>query len=576
MLLRFPLRQRCLVGRGSLDGRGDRALVRRVATAVFLLLAVLTGPPRAHPQEIAQGAPPTQPALVILIAVDQMRADYLDRFGDQFEGGFRMLIEEGAVFTNAHQSHAITATAPGHASMLSGLYPSHHGVIDNDWYDRDLQRPERAALDPESTVVGLDPPSDTSGPSGSPRQFRGSSLVGWLRDQDDRSQAVSISRKDRSAVLMAPEAEHVYWFHWSGRFVTSDYYRDSLPVWVQRFNAADWMADFAGATWELSQAEALYAASRPDDYLGETRIRGFGNAFPHQLPSDRRELGNMITTTPFMDWATLEIGREAITALELGADDVTDVLALGLSATDAVGHAFGPFSREMQDHLLRLDIELANFFEFVDQIVGLDRVLIALTSDHGVAPLPEYSRAEGEDAGRLDVGAVMNALDLHLSEIFGEGRWFSGYSYGWLHLNRSLCEKYSVDAAAVLTAAETFLQAQPQVAATFSRADLDDDHPPQTDLEARVHRSYVPSRAGDIYLIHPPFSIWEAGAAANHQSPYFYDSHVPLILWGPGVAPGRYGGRVEIVDLAATLALMLSLQPPNPLDGRPLLEGLSR
>jgi len=553
----------------------------RAATLVVLVLAAVVTPLRALPQASPQASSrqvssQQKPALVLLIAIDQMRADYLERFGDQFKGGFRMLLEEGAVFTNAHQAHAITATATGHASMLSGLYPRHHGIIDNDWWDRELGRRVRATEDSDYSVVGLDPGSDTSGPSGSPRQFRGTTLVDWLRRQNDRSQTVSISRKDRSAILMTPEAEHVYWFHWSGRFVTSTYYRDTLPEWVQRFNAIDWMSDYAGAAWTLLQAETLYAASRPDEYLGEARLRGFGDKFPHELPTDRRALGDTITMTPFMDWATLEIGREAITALELGADDTTDILALGLSATDAVGHAFGPFSREMQDQMLRLDLELAGFFEFIDATVGLDRVIIVLTSDHGVAPLPEYSRNQGREAKRLDVGAVLNGLDEHISKTFGNGRWFSGYSYGWLHLNRQQVAQHDADPAQVLAAAATYLRSRNEVAAVFSRANLDADHPAQTDLERRVHRSYFPSRSGDLYIIHAPFSIWQTGAAASHQSPYFYDSHVPLILRGPGVAPGRYGGYVEIVDLAPTLAALLSVSPPVDLDGRVLREGLSR
>ncbi len=546
----------------------------RVAGLALLAIAAVVTPLRALPQAPPTAAP-ERPALVLLIAVDQMRADYLDRFGMQFEGGFRMLLEEGAVFTNAHQGHAITATAPGHASMLSGLYPRHHGIVDNDWWDRQLGRGERAGDDPDFSVVGLDQGSDTSGPSGSPRQFRGTTLVDWLRRQDERSQAVSISRKARAAILMTPEAEHVYWFHWSGRFVTSNYYRDTLPEWVRRFNATDWIADFAGASWTLLQAEALYAASRPDEYLGEAELRDFGDTFPHTLPKDRRALGDMIITTPFMDFATLEIGRAAIDALELGAGDATDILALSLSATDAVGHAFGPFSREMQDQLLRLDLELAGFFEFVDATVGLDRVIVVLTSDHGVAALPEYSRNEGRAAKRLNVGEVMGDLAQHLSKTFGDGRWFSGYSYGWLHLNRESAAQHGADPAQVLTAATAYLRSRDEVAAVFSRAELDAGNPPQTDLEERVQRSYFPSRAGDLYIIHPPYSIWQTGAATNHQSPYFYDSHVPLILHGPGIEPGRYGGHVEIVDLAPTLAALLSLPPPTNIDGRVLREGLT-
>jgi len=505
-----------------------------------------------------------------------MRADYLDRFRDQFDGGFHMLLEQGAVFTNAHQSHAITATAPGHATMLSGLYPSHHGIIDNNWFDRELQRPERAALDPDYTIVGLDPFSDSNGPSGSPRQFHGSTLAGWLRQQDPRSQTVSISRKERSAVLMAPEAEHVYWFHWSGSFVTSTYYRDQLPDWVVRFNDTEWLSDFAGSTWPLVQAETLYAASRPDEYPGETRLRGFGDKFPHQLPTDPRALGNTITSTPFMDWATLELGREAVTSLELGSDDATDLLAIGLSATDAVGHAFGPFSREIQDQMLRLDADLADFFDVIDQTVGLDRTIIVLTSDHGVAPLPEYSANQGFEAKRIDVGALLNGLDGHVSGIFGEGHWFYWSSYGWLYLDRSMCAQHDVDPDQVLATAQTYLESLEEVAAVFSRADLDSGRPPQTDLEARVQRSYFPSRAGDLYIVHPPFSFWQTGAAANHQSPYFYDSHVPLMLHGPGVARGRFGRRVEIADLAPTLAELLSISPPETIDGRVLREGLAR
>ncbi len=564
---------------GSRARRVDEWSFRRAAAAGTLTLILCVGllsPVRATLPQDAQDSATARPRLVILLAVDQMRADYLDRFRDQFDGGFHMLLEQGAVFTNAHQAHAITATAPGHASMLSGLYPRNHGVIDNDWFDQERQRAERAALDPDYRVVGLDPYSDSRGPTGSPYQFRGTSLTGWLRKADERSQAVSISRKDRAAVLMAPEAEHVYWFHWSGRFVTSTYYRDTLPEWVGRFNATDWISDFAGASWTLLQAEALYAASRPDDYMGETRLRESGNSFPHKLPSDRRELGNMIASTPFMDWATLEIGREAVTALELGADDAPDLLAISLSATDAVGHAFGPFSREIHDHLLRLDAELAGFFEFVDQSVGLDRTIIALTSDHGVAPLPEFSADEGIDAERLDGGALLNELDNHISEIFGEGRWFGAYSYGWLQLNRSVCTQNNVDPGQVLAAAETYLRARDEVAAVYSRTDLDIGRAPQTDLEARVQRAYYPPRAGDLYIIHPPFSIWQAGAAANHQSPYFYDSHVPLILHGPGIVPGRFGRSVEIVDLAPTLAELLAVTPENAIDGRVLREALLR
>lgn len=249
------------------------------------------------PTPQASGAAP----LLLVISVDQMRADYLERFGPSLTGGFRRLLDEGTVFTNALHGHAITATAPGHATILSGLYPRDSGIIDNTWYDRVPDRRERAANDPDYELVGMDVPDD--GPGGSPKQFKGTSLVGWLKQQNPRTRAVSISRKDRTAVLTAPEAEHAYWFHGSGSFITSTYYRDEVPDWVEDFNESDWLGDHLGGKWELSRPEVDYLdfGSRPDDYEGERGARGFGNVFPHQLPDERRPLATRILTTPSRD-----------------------------------------------------------------------------------------------------------------------------------------------------------------------------------------------------------------------------------------------------------------------------------
>ena len=538
--------------------RACLALLFIVPLATCVLLDVGTGDATADGME--------KPTLLLLIAVDQMRADYLDRFGPQLNGGLRTLLEDSAVFINARQDHAITSTAPGHAAMLSGLYPRDSGMVDNTWFDRTLGRLERAAIDPEKQLVGVS--ATNNSPGVSPRQFLGTSLVGWLKDLDPLSQAVSISRKDRAAVLMAPEAEHVYWWHAaSGRFISSTYYRDELPDWVNVFNGNDWLSGYLGGSWEQLEAEPAYILSRPDAYEGERGPRGFGTVFPHPFPTSRPALGRTIELTPFMDKATLDLGRAAITALNLGQDGVTDVLALGLSSTDSVGHYFGPYSRELQDQILRLDRMLGDFLEFVDRTAGLHRTLVILTADHGVAPLPEYSRELGDAAERLRLGEIYRGISEYLGDEFGGENWFTSSSHGWIQVDRAKAAKLGVDANYIVHKAREYIETLDTVVAVFSRDDLLEDRKPQSQIEELLQRSFYAERLGDLYLLHSPLSLWQTGLATNHQSPYDYDRRVPLILSGPGIRPGVYAEPVAIVDIAPTLAHMLGLTAPNALEG---------
>ena len=538
--------------------RACLALLFIVPLATCVLLDVGTGDVTADGME--------KPALLLLIAVDQMRADYLDRFRPQLIGGLRTLLEDSAVFINARQDHAITSTAPGHAAMLSGLYPRDNGMVDNTWFDRTLGRRERAAIDPEKQLIGVS--ATNNSPGVSPRQFLGTSLVGWLKDLDPLSQAVSISRKDRAAVLMAPEAEHVYWWHAaSGRFISSTYYRDELPDWVNVFNDEDWLSGYLGGSWEQLETEPTYTFSRPDAYEGERGPRGFGTVFPHLFPTSRPALGRTIELTPFMDKATLDLGRAAITALNLGQDGVTDVLALGLSSTDSVGHYFGPYSRELQDQILRLDRMLGDFLEFVDRTAGLHRTLVILTADHGVAPLPEYSRELGDAAERLRLGEIYRGISEYLGDEFGGENWFTSSSHGWIQVDRAKATKLGVDANYIVHKAREYIETLDTVVAVFSHDDLLEDRKPQSQIEELLRRSFYAERLGDLYLLHSPLSLWQTGLATNHQSPYDYDRRVPLILRGPGVRPGVYAEPVAIVDIAPTLAHMLGLTAPNALEG---------
>ena len=302
-------------------------------TAVVLACALTPGsPPVFHPPRPA----PPRPRLVVVITVDQLRPDYLVRWRPQLTGGFSTLLADGAVFTNAFQDHGVTETAPGHSTVLSGRWPAHTGIVRN----------AEGVLDSTTPLLGV------AGPGASPRRFRGTALFDWLQAADTTSRALSVSRKDRAAILPIGRARaHVYWYQ-SGMFTTSRYYTDTLPIWVQTFNALRVPQQAAGTRWTLLRADSLY--HEPDSEPWENGGRGV--AFPHALPADSAGAAAAFIGVPQMDSLTLAFALAGVEALRLGRRGPTDLLAVSLSTTDAIGHAFGPDSREIHDQVLRLDV----------------------------------------------------------------------------------------------------------------------------------------------------------------------------------------------------------------------------
>src|SRR5882762_7673380 len=341
---------------------------------------------------LAPPAPPApaRPKLVVVITVDQLRPDYLDRWKSQLTGGLFQLVSEGAVFADGYQDHAVTETAPGHSTILSGLWPAHTGIIRNS----------QGVQDSTATLLG-----GVTGPGASPRRFRGTTLVDWLKAADPTSRALSVSRKDRGAILPIGRAkEQVYWYQ-SGLFTTSRYYADSLPPWVRTFNAQRLPFKAANATWSLLLPDSAY--KEDDNEPWENGGRDV--LFPHRLPADSLRATGAIVTTPMMDSLTLLFALDGLEALRLGRKG-TDILAVSLSSTDAVGHAYGPDSREIHDQVLRLDRYLDWFLEQVFKRVGRDNVDIVVTADHGVTPYPERSRLRGHpEAIRVALDTLVRA-----------------------------------------------------------------------------------------------------------------------------------------------------------------------
>src|SRR5439155_24716 len=347
--------------------------------------------------------PPPRPKLVVVITVDQLRPDYFTRWKAQLTGGLGQLATEGAFFTDGYQDHAVTETAPGHSTILSGMWPAHTGIIRNS----------------EGVQDSLAPLLGTTGPGASPRRFRGTTLVDWLKAVDPATRVLSVSRKDRGAILPVGRAkEQVYWYQ-SGLFTTSRYYADTLPTWVQGFNARRLPFKAANTTWTLLLSDSAY--KEPDNEVWENG--GAGTVFPHRLPPDSVLAAAAVAGVPAMDSLTLLFALEGFDALRLGRRGrSTDLLAVSLSTTDAIGHAFGPDSREIHDQVLRLDRYLAWFLTRLTDRVGRDNLVVVLTADHGVTPYPERTRAKtGGAAYRVELDTLIVAVNRDLDRVAGAG-----------------------------------------------------------------------------------------------------------------------------------------------------------
>jgi len=511
-----------------------------------LLFALVAGP--SHP------AP--KPRLVVVITVDQLRPDYLDRYRPQLRGGLAMLLKQGAVFTEAYHDHAITETAPGHATILSGRWPAHTGIIRN----------LAGVQDSATPLVGV------TGLGASPARFRGTALFDWLKAAEPGARALSVSGKDRGAILPIGRAkEQVYWYA-AGVFTTSRYYADSLPLWVRAFNGERVPRRAAGTEWTLLLPERDYP--EPDSVSYENQGRDF--IFPHRLPSDSGQAALAFLATPTMDSLTLAFALEGTRALRLGVRGTTDLLAVSLSTTDYIGHAYGPDSREIHDQVLRLDRYLGRFFEQLFVRYGSSSVLIVLTSDHGVTPFPERLRALGRSgAVRVTPDSLIHNANAALDERAGGGDWLVFESGMLLVPGRARLAAQGVNVDSVIADLAARLRKLPGVGRVDRAADL--AAADSADPTVRRWRHQFPPDAGvELVVTLQPYSIWGIANVpiAMHGQPTDLDAHVPLIFWGPGVRRGAYGTRVRTVDIAPTLARLLDLTPAEPLDGRALTEVL--
>jgi predicted AlkP superfamily pyrophosphatase or phosphodiesterase len=513
--------------------------------------------------------------LVVLVVVDQLRGDMPWRFRDRFgEGGFRYLMDQGRSFSNAHYQHANTLTASGHATLATGGNAPQHGLAANDWFDAAQRRVVYCMEDPDHPELG-------GGAGRSPRNLSSSTFGDELvLASGGRSRVFAVSLKDRSAIILGGHLGKAYWYSArNGRFVTSSYYHDALPEWAEAWNAARPADRYSAETWRLLQDSAAYLFAGQEEREHERPAGMLGRSFPHPLANpDRAAYYTSLKETPMADQLTLDFVRALVAAEKPGRQGATDVLAISFSATDYIGHAFGPDSLEAEDNLLRLDRTLAELFRLLDDTVGLQRALVVLTSDHGTAPIPEYVAERGIEAGRHDPDHFMRQVNHGLRGRFGTDEdlalafWVPG-----IYLDLASVERLGLEVAAVERAVAEEIVGIPGFALAFTRSDLLAGRHPASPEAARVLAAFHPQRSGNVIVVPDPFWYLDEepfGNAAMHGTLYSYDTHVPLMFAGPGIGRGVVHRRVAPRDLAPTLSTWLGTVPPSGSVGVPLVEVL--
>jgi len=558
-----------------------RPCVLTLSILIATLLLVLSG------TSWAQGTASATPKLVLQITVDQFRGDlptrYLDRLG---KGGFRYLLEQGTYYTNAHYRHANTETAVGHATLFTGADPARHGLVGNNWIDPSTGELVYNTEDDRHHLIGKTPKPHRGV---SPRNLLASTIGDELVVANaGRSRVFSVSVKDRGAIIPGGHAGKAFWYSKSsGKFVTSTYYYDEYPEWVQKWNEAKPADQYRGKAWELLHDRSTYLAGKMDDRAYEANLPPLGRTFPHQY-GDNKYLYLILSLTPVGDELTLDFAKTLIENEKVGQGDYTDFMAVSFSSTDYIGHMFGPSSLESEDNVLRLDRVLAELFEFVDKKVGLSNTLIVLSADHGAPEAPEYMSSLGLESGRFDFTYFREQGPLNevLKERFGRDDLIATHSHPYLYLNLAAIAEAKLDIKEVEHFIAEEVMKIPGIAFAQTRSDLLDGRITDSPLQIQIRRNFHPTRSGNIHMIQEQYwflhSTDEAqkmgleGIAAIHGSPWVYDTYVPIFFAGNGVPAQRISRRVSPADIAPTIANYLNIKFPSGSIGNPLEEVLPK
>jgi predicted AlkP superfamily pyrophosphatase or phosphodiesterase len=522
--------------------------------------------------------PPDKPTLVIGIVVEQLRYDQIERFRDRFgENGIRKLLNEGTFFQNASYEYMLTQSAPGHATISTGAEPSFHGITSDMWYVPLKNEEVYCTKD-----IGVDPVGGSL-ESGlhSPVNLQASTFTDELEvSSGGRSRIFAVGMRESSAILSAGHAaDGSFWYdNMSGSWMTSTYYMNSLPAWVSDFNASKGAETLLNSQWTLLKPRKDYSDCRPDSASYEA---GFGgqNYFPYDLKklsskgrNSRERDFSLLRETPFANSYTTAFAKKLIEMEGLGKDDVTDFLAVCYTATDYIGHRFGPSSYEMADAIMRLDREIEDLLVYLNASIGKKNILVYFTSAHGVSEVPAILEKLRIPAGYFRQDQAVSLLKSYLRAVYGDGEWVKGYSERQVFLNRTLIEDAKIPLEDIQRKVARFLVQFSGVSAAYPYYAFEANDYGNGNLK-RIMNNFSPQRSGDVIItLNPGWVEKEDNYITNHNSPYECDAHVPLIWYGWSVSRATVTRKVNIADIAATLSSLCKVPYPNACTGQPMFE----
>ena len=552
--------------------------------AGLLSLLVLTS---CGSEKSAETAQPSIPKLVVFITIDEWRGDLPIRFQKHYRHGLKTFTDNSIWFTDAIVDHAVTATGPGHLTLLSGRHHGSMGILANNFYDKALKRTVYCAEDEGAKILGEDEPG------GSYKNIEGSSLGDWMKTTRSESKVFSVSGKDRAAILAAGrEADGVYWYQWNtGKFITSTYYTEAYPEYIQAFNDSDYPAQYINEKWIKSQPDSFYEAvtQTPDDYLferdlsrrtadTETDPHLHHPSFPHEIAAGKTGLSKSYYEgfgfMPWLDEITLKLAATIAKEEKLGQDDTPDLLIVSLSAHDVIFHCTGPESHEEAEVEMTLDNYLAQFMTALETNVPKQDILYVLAADHGGMSLPEYLQEKGIDAHRRGVQAKIFRDSLKtaiLNRCQTSDSLFLAFQTLDIYWNDVFAEAHGIQKSA----ADQFIRQealkQDWIAAVYSREQLD-DYTHLDSLGMLVAHSWNTRKGADWVIVQAEYNYLSSlPKGTGHGAPYYYDMHVPWLMMGTGLKPQSIRQKVRTIDIAPTLAEILKVTPPNHLDGKSVL-----
>lgn len=519
-----------------------------------------------------------RPKLVVGIVVDQMRYDYLYRYYDKYkEGGLKRLMNEGFNARNNHYHYALTVTAAGHSAVYTGALPAVNGIVGNDWFDKYTGQNVYCTDDKSVATVGS---TNVTVGKMSPKNLLVSTVTDQLRIATNfRSKTIGVAIKDRASILPAGHAANgAYWFDSkTGNFVTSTYYMTELPKWAQDYNAKKMPAEFAKRGWNTLLPIDQYTQSTPDDVAWEGKLSGQAKpVFPHELIGTSGDAFGVITTSPWGNTMTKEMAIAAIKGENLGKGKETDFLAVSFSTPDRIGHAFGPNSVEQEDNYLKLDMEFAELFNFLDSWTGKGNYTVFLTADHGAMDVPAFWQEHKLPAGLINPTTLTRNIVTGLNNAFGEGKYVLSFENYQLYFNDSLLTAKKVSVEDAFKVVRSTILPMDGIADVINLRDI--GRAPLNTYQLELYKNNINAkRSGDLQIVTQPGWFAQSYATGtDHGTPYNYDTHVPFLLYGWGINKGETLRRTTIADIAPTISALLHILPPSGNVGNPVEEALKK